>query len=108
MGDFAAWLAAASDTPATAFTAHRRLADIHPFNDGNGRTARLLMNLVLLRGGYPPIAVRPEDRPAYIRALQQSTTESFDRLLHERLDATLEEYLDTLKQALPSPGPITP
>jgi hypothetical protein len=41
-----------------------------PFNDGNGRTAWLLMNLVLIRAGYPPIAVRPEDRLAYIRALQ--------------------------------------
>jgi Fic family protein len=70
MGDFAQWLATAPDTPETAFTAHRRLVDIHPFNDGNGRAARLLMNLVLIRGGYPPIAVRPEDRPAYILALQ--------------------------------------
>jgi Fic family protein len=101
MGDFAAWLAAAPDTPATAFTAHRRLVDIHPFNDGNGRTARLLMNLVLLRGGYPPVAVRPDDRPDYLRALQQTGEESFDRLLYERLDATLIEYLSALKQALP-------
>src|SRR5665213_2285982 len=93
MGDFAAWLAAAPDTPATAFTAHRRLVDIHPFNDGNGRTARLLMNLVLLRGGYPPVAVRPEDRPDYIRALQASGPGSFDRLLNECLDSTLGEYL---------------
>ena len=61
MGDFAAWLALAPDTPHTAFTAHRRLVDIHPFNDGNGRSARLLMNLILIRGGYPPVAVRPED-----------------------------------------------
>ncbi len=71
MGDFTAWLAAPSE-PTTAFDAHRRLVDIHPFNDGNGRTARLLMNLILIRGGYPPVAVRPEDRPAYIRALQEA------------------------------------
>jgi len=69
MGDFAAWLRGAPATPETAFAAHRRLVDIHPFNDGNGRTARLLMNLVLIRGGYPPVAVRPEDRPDYISAL---------------------------------------
>ena len=56
MGDFAQWLGAAAATPETAFVAHRRLVEIHPFNDGNGRTARLLMNLVLLRGGYPPVA----------------------------------------------------
>ena len=105
MGDLATWLAAAPDTPATAFTAHRRLVEIHPFDDGNGRTARLLMNLLLLRGLYPPVAVRPIDRPAYIRALQQATPESFDRLLHERLDETLGEYLSALNAALPTPAP---
>jgi Fic family protein len=97
MGDFAHWLAAAPATPETAFTAHRRLVDLHPLNDGNGRTARLLMNLVLLRAGYPPVAVRPEDRPAYIAALQDAQggrgAEGFDRLLYERLDATLDDYV---------------
>jgi Fic family protein len=72
MRDFASWLGVSPDTPEAAFTAHRRLVDIHPFNDGNGRTTRLLMNLILIWGGYPPIAVRPEDRPAYIRALRQA------------------------------------
>jgi Fic family protein len=51
MADLVAWLTASADTPETAFTAHRRLVEIHPFNDGNGRTARLLMNLILIRGG---------------------------------------------------------
>lgn len=102
MGDFATWLSTAPDSPETAFTAHLRLVDIHPFNDGNGRTARLLMNLVLIRCGYPPIAVRPEDRPAYIRALQQSQAGqgagNLDRLLYARLDATLGEYLSALEE----------
>jgi len=110
MGDFSTWLATAADTPATAFTAHRRLVEIHPFNDGNGRTARLLMNLILLRDAYPAITVRPEDRPAYITALQQAQagdgagTEAFDRLLYQRLDATLEDYVSAARQALPPPG----
>jgi Fic family protein len=103
MGDFANWLGAVPDTPEAAFTAHRRLVDIHPFNDGNGRTARLLMNLILIRGGYPPIAVRPEDRPAYIRGLQQAQagrgTGASDTLLYERLDAALGEYLSALREA---------
>ncbi|HEY3909941.1 MAG TPA: Fic family protein [Stellaceae bacterium] len=107
MGDFAQWLGAAPAAPDTAFTAHRRLVDIHPFNDGNGRTARLVMNLVLLRGCYPPVAVRPQDRPAYISALQEAqagrNSASFDRLLYERLDATLGEHLGALRQALPAP-----
>lgn len=106
MGDFAAWLGTCPDTPGSAFTAHCRLVDIHPFNDGNGRTARLLMNLILIRGGYPPVAVRPEDRPDYIRALQQAQAgegiESFNDLLYIRLDATLGEYLSALEEALPS------
>ncbi len=105
MGDFAAWLAGAPDTPAIAFTAHRRQVEIHPFNDGNGRTARLLMNLILLRGGFPPVSVRPDDRPAYISALQQAGPESFDRLLLQRLEATLAEYLNALREALPAPSP---
>lgn len=101
MGDFAGWVGSAADRLETAFTAHRRLVDIHPFNDGNGRVARLVMNLVLIRAGYPPIAVRPEDRPAYIRALQLAQagqgTDSFDNLLCGRLDATLAEYLNALQ-----------
>jgi len=72
MGDLAGWLASAPLTPGTAFVAHRRLVEIHPFNDGNGRTARLLMNLILLRGDYPPVAIRPADRPAYVGALQSA------------------------------------
>lgn len=108
MGDFSAWLGMAADTPESAFIAHRRLVEIHPFNDGNGRTARLLMNLILIRGGYPAVAVRPRDRPAYIAGLQQAQdgggTEAFDRLLFERLDATQEEYVSASRQALPVSG----
>lgn len=104
MGDFARWLGPAPATPQTAFAAHRRLVEIHPFNDGNGRTARLLMNLLLLRGGYPPVAVRPQDRPAYIDALQDAQAgrggKRFDRLLCERLDDALAESLRALHEAL--------
>ena len=99
MGDFAAWLAAAPAAPDNAFTAHRRLVDIHPFNDGNGRTARLLMNLILIRGGYPPVAVRPEDRLAYLKALQSEDQAAFQGLLFGRLSAPLDDYLAALRQA---------
>ena len=109
MNDFAAWLRHMPDTPETAFAAHRRLVGIHPFNDGNGRTARLLMNLILIRGFYPPVAVRPEDRAAYVRALQEAQAgggpESLDRLLYQRLDATLGEYLSASKEAVASRRP---
>ncbi|PWU05437.1 MAG: Fic family protein [Terriglobia bacterium] len=106
MGDFAAWLVLAPITPQAAFDAHRRLVDIHPFNDGNGRTARILMNLVLLRSGYPPVAIRPEDRLEYIRSLQQEQAgqgaENFYALLHRRLNETLDEYLSVLQEGRPA------
>ena len=101
MGDFSRWLARAEAGPATAFAAHRQLVAIHPFNDGNGRTARLLMNLVLLRAGYPPVAIRLEDRVAYLVSLQSVDREEFDRLLYTRLEATLDEYLLAASQAFP-------
>ncbi len=111
MGDFAAWLGPAPDRPDVAFGAHRRLVEIHPFNDGKGPMARLLMNLVLIRGGYPPVAVRPEDRAAYIAALQVAQagggTDAFDRLLYERLDATLAAYVSAARQAIPAPSTST-
>ncbi len=66
MKDYGEWLAKATPEPATTFDPHFRLVAIHPFGDGNGRTARLLMNLLLLREEYPPVAVRPEDRKEYL------------------------------------------
>lgn len=105
MGDFARWLSSAPATPETAFTAHRVLVGIHPFNDGNGRTARLLMNLILIRAGYPPVAVRLQDGAAYTAALQAvqagGDADGFDRLLLQRLDATLGEYVGAAREALP-------
>jgi Fic family protein len=62
------------------------------------------MNLVLIRAGYPPVAVRPEDRQAYIEALQISQAgqghEAFYVLLLQRLDSTLREYLKLLQKGL--------
>ena len=105
MRDFSAWLGSAPMNAETSFEAHHRLVDIHPFNDGNGRTARLLMNLILIRAGYPPIAIRPEDRLAYLNALQSSRVdagdEEFRSLLYSRLSVTLDEYLQALGAGLP-------
>ncbi len=52
--------------------AHRRLVDVHPFRDGNGRTARLVMNLVLVNKGYCVVSIPPVLRHEYIAALQQA------------------------------------
>ena len=104
MADFGAWLATLSAAPEAAFEAHHRLTSIHPFGDGNGRTARLLMNLLLLRGGYPPIAVRPADRRTYLAALENvanGDTSEFQDLMHKRLAETLDEYLAAFDASLP-------
>jgi Fic family protein len=106
MENFGAWLKEApSKLPGVAFDAHFRLTAIHPFGDGNGRTARLLMNLLLIRNGYPPVAVRPEDRKTYLDALERASLADdlrpFQTFMHERLDATLGEYLSALQEALP-------
>ncbi len=50
--------------------AHWWVVNIHPFRDGNGRVARLLLNLILWRQGYPIVIVREEDRAAYYAALE--------------------------------------
>src|SRR4051794_7232419 len=104
MQAFGRWLRSARGTPETAFRAHRELVGVHPFNDGNGRTARLLMNLVLARAGYPPVAIRPEDRPVYLAALETDQCggghAAFDRLLFARLEQTLDMYIAAARQAL--------
>lgn len=56
----------------TASVAHYNMARIHPFDDGNGRGARLLMNLILIRKGFPPAIVRNESRRKYIELLAEA------------------------------------
>lgn len=107
MQDFATWLRTAPFEPVTAFDGHFRLTAIHPFSDGNGRVARLVMNMMLIRGGYPPLAVRPADRKAYLDALEHGSLAGdlrpFQTFMHARMDATLDEYLSALREALPAP-----
>jgi Fic family protein len=55
--------------------AHRKLVDIHPFADGNGRTARLLMNLILVGHGYPIVSIPPVLRLEYIDTLRAAQRE---------------------------------
>ncbi len=102
MGDLGRWLALAPATAATAIAAHERLVSIRPFADGNGRTARLLMNLVLLRGGYSPIVIGPDHRLAYINALENlqlgGDPAPDKRFMTNRLKDSLDHHLMILKR----------
>lgn len=67
------WLKGTGDVALDAAVVHAWLTHIHPFDDGNGRMARLLANLVLSQGGFPPLLLRSEsDRGQYLDALALS------------------------------------
>ena len=76
MGDLIGWYRereAAGEHPiALAATFHYRFVRIHPFDDGNGRTARLLTNMILLRHGYAAAMIRREERDRYIGELERA------------------------------------
>ncbi len=74
MDEFITWLKQTDNLHPVelAAEAHYRLVTIHPFVDGDGRTARLLMNLILLMLGYPAAIIRKRDRLVYISSLEKA------------------------------------
>jgi len=52
--------------------AHYNMVRIHPFDDGNGRGARILMNLILIKEGYPVAIIKNENRRKYLSTLNQA------------------------------------
>ncbi len=83
-----------------AAVAHAYLTAIHPFTDGNGRVARLLMNLLLLRRGYPLAIIRKERRRAYYMALEEADrgrARPITNLVARAVDESLTLYLGSLE-----------
>jgi len=81
------------DTVIIASIFHHRFVWIHPFFDGNGRTARLLFNLLLMKSGYPPAIILKNDRKKYYNALDKANQGDYGKILLLVLQA-LERSLD--------------
>jgi Fic family protein len=82
---------------ATVF--HHKFVWIHPFFDGNGRTVRLAMNLLLMKEGFPPAIILKNDRKKYYEALNQANNGNYQKLILlmcQALERTLNIYLSSL------------
>ena len=102
MEDFITWLKEVKDNPVSvAIEAHYRFVSIHPFTDGNGRTARLLLNLILIQNSYPPVVIHPEDRREYVTSLEKAQTggskDDYEKFMLEAVLKSAEKYLEALK-----------
>jgi Fic family protein len=72
---------------------HYKFIRIHPFDDGNGRTARILMNFILMKFDYPPVIIKTEDKASYFAALQLADSgniEAFIEYIAQNLIRSLE------------------
>ena len=79
---------------------HHKFVSIHPFFDGNGRVGRLLMNVILLREGYPISVVLKNDRKKYYDALSKADEggyTSFVRMMAQSVERSLDIYLKVLR-----------
>jgi len=75
---------------------HHKLVSIHPFIDGNGRTARLLSNLILMKTGYPFTVLLHVDRPKYLRTLSEADNGNlvpFANFIAQCVERSLDIYL---------------
>lgn len=83
---------------------HGEFVKIHPFVDGNGRTARLLLNFELIKCGYPPVVIKNEDRSEYYDALNKAHTtydySDFIRIIMKLVEESEDEYLFLLNVKL--------
>ena len=81
---------------------HHKLVHVHPFFDGNGRTARLTMNLLLMQAGYPLVIILKNDRKKYYDVLDKADSGKYEPLVKfiaQSIERSLDIYLKTLTPA---------
>lgn len=102
--------ASALDTVVKSCIFHHRFVWIHPFFDGNGRTVRLIFNLLLMKEGYPPAIILKNDRKKYYDALNAANTGNYGRLMlliMQALERSLDIYLSSLNNTYDDYQPIS-
>lgn len=81
---------------------HAEFVKIHPFQDGNGRTARLIMNYHLLANDFPPTSIKLKNKEEYFSALEeyamQDSLTSFSSLLHKNMEREMDTFLSMYAQ----------
>jgi hypothetical protein len=96
------------DFPQQIAKTHRDFEAIHPFLDGNGRTGRLVLNLILVRMGYPPAIIYKNDRRKYLRALQRADHGDFGALGELVARAILDNLYKFVVPAIAGPARLVP
>jgi hypothetical protein len=114
-GEMRSWLSRArslrpgtDDFPEQIARLHCGFEQIHPFLDGNGRTGRLVLNLLLVRMGYPPVIIYKKQRSRYLRALRRGDNEDYGELGELIARAILDNLYKFVVPAIAGPARLVP